>query len=424
VTHKGSVTLETERLILRRFTLDDAGAMLRNLYGDAEAMRYLPWETHTDISKSRALMAGYAAGYADEDYYAWAIVPKSVGEPIGYTGIFVDNGIDAVAVSYGIGKPWWCQGYTSEALAALIRFFFDEVGVNRVYATHDPRNPNSGAVMRKCGMTYEGTLRQARKRKGEYSDRAMYAILAEEYKGLGISSVNSGDSRGGARDYTAVEAFMLAQMSDSAHDREHIYRVLNYALNIARCERDIDYDVLVTACLLHDIGRAEQFADPTLDHAEVGADKASEWLLRNGFAPEFAKRVSDCIRSHRFRASAPPQSIEAKILFDADKVDVCGAIGIARTLFYGAQVGVPLYTLTNGVVSDGADNRDSVFGEYKIKLEKLYDRFYTARGAELAAMRQANAARAYADMLSEARECYANGAAELERLDIRLAHTT
>jgi uncharacterized protein len=170
--------------------------------------------------------------------------------------------------------------------------------------------------------------------------------------------------------------------------------------------------------LLHDIGRAEQFADPTLDHAEVGADKASEWLLHNDFAPDFAQRVSDCIRSHRFRASAPPQSIEAKILFDADKVDVCGAIGIARTLFYGAQIGVPLYTLTDGVVSDGADNRDSVFGEYKFKLEKLYDRFYTARGSELAAMRQTNAVRAYGDMLSETRECYANGAAELQRLGI------
>jgi ribosomal-protein-alanine N-acetyltransferase len=186
VTHKGSVTLETERLILRRFTLDDAGAMFRNLYGDAEAMRFLPWGTHADISESEAMMAGYVAGYADEDHYAWAITPKSVGEPIGFIDTAVDNKIDTVKVDYGIGKPWWRQGYVSEALAALIRFFFEEVGANRVYATHDSRNPNSGAVMRKCGMTYEGTLRQARKRKGEYSDRAMYAILAEEYKGIGI----------------------------------------------------------------------------------------------------------------------------------------------------------------------------------------------------------------------------------------------
>jgi ribosomal-protein-alanine N-acetyltransferase len=176
------VTLETERLILRRFTPEDAEAMFRNLYGDAEAMRYLPWETHTDLIESTALMIGYADGYSNADYYAWAIVPKAVGEPIGFIDTSVDGGIDAVKVDYGIGKAWWYQGYTSEALSALLRFFFDDVGVNRVHATHDPRNPNSGAVMRKCGMTYEGTLRQARKRKGEYSDRATYAILAEEYR--------------------------------------------------------------------------------------------------------------------------------------------------------------------------------------------------------------------------------------------------
>ncbi|MDR1131273.1 MAG: GNAT family N-acetyltransferase [Oscillospiraceae bacterium] len=181
--HKGTVTLETERLILRRFMLEDAEAMFRSLYSDAEAMRYLPWETHTDIAESVALVDGYVKGYKNDAYYAWAIVLKAVNEPIGFIDTFVDDSIDAVKVDYGIGKAWWHQGYTGEALSALIQYFFEEVGANRVYATHDPRNPDSGAVMRKCGMTFEGTLRQARKRKGEYSDRAEYAILAGEYRG-------------------------------------------------------------------------------------------------------------------------------------------------------------------------------------------------------------------------------------------------
>jgi ribosomal-protein-alanine N-acetyltransferase len=181
MTHKGTVTLETERLILRRFTLKDAEAMFRNIYSDKEAMRWLPWEAHTDIAESTALITGYIDRYSNAGYYAWAIVPNAVSEPIGFIDTSVDGDIDAIKVDYGIGKAWWRQGYTSEALSALLRFFFDDVGANRVYATHDPRNPNSGAVMRKCGMIYEGTLRQTRKRKGEYSDRATYAILAEEY---------------------------------------------------------------------------------------------------------------------------------------------------------------------------------------------------------------------------------------------------
>ncbi|MDR1001485.1 MAG: HD domain-containing protein [Clostridiales bacterium] len=224
-------------------------------------------------------------------------------------------------------------------------------------------------------------------------------------------------------DFISIENYMLENMRDSAHDQEHVYRVLNYALDIARSEQGVDYDVLVTACLLHDIGRAEQLENSALDHAEVGAIKAERWLLANGFAPEFSAQVCECIRSHRFRSNSQARSIEAKILFDADKVDVCGAIGIARTLFYGALVARPLYTLTNGVVSDGADNRDSVFGEYKFKLEKLYGRFHTARGAALAGSRQANAVSAYNNMLTEARECYANGKAERRRLGFILSKT-
>ncbi|MDR0615449.1 MAG: GNAT family N-acetyltransferase [Synergistaceae bacterium] len=183
VTHRGTVTIETERLTLRPFAEGDADAMFRNLYSDAEVMRFLPWDTHIGTAESEALVSGYISAYAAPDFYAWAILPKDFGEPIGYMDTSVEKRINAVKVDYGIGKPWWRRGYMSEALAAVIRFFFEEVGVNRVYATHDPRNPNSGKVMRKCGMLYEGTLRQARRRKGEYSDRAMYAILAEEYFG-------------------------------------------------------------------------------------------------------------------------------------------------------------------------------------------------------------------------------------------------
>ena len=179
--HIGTIKIETEKIILRRFVDSDAEAMFCNLYSDAEAMRFLPWETHTGIFETKKHISGYIDGYENQDFYAWAIVTKDSKEPIGFIDTLVDNTINAIKVDYGIGKPWWNKGYTSKALSALICFAFERVKANRVYATHDPRNPNSGKVMIKCGMTYEGTLRHARYRKGEYSDRAMYAILANDY---------------------------------------------------------------------------------------------------------------------------------------------------------------------------------------------------------------------------------------------------
>ena len=86
-----------------------------------------------------------------------------------------------VHIGYCIGRTWWNKGYTSEALKELLRFFFEEVGVNRIESRHDPRNPNSGKVMLKCGLNYEATLRQSDKNNQGICDAAHYAILAEEY---------------------------------------------------------------------------------------------------------------------------------------------------------------------------------------------------------------------------------------------------
>lgn len=211
--------------------------------------------------------------------------------------------------------------------------------------------------------------------------------------------------------YVLWENYMLSCMDDSAHDREHIYRVLYTALDIARTEQDVDYDVLVCACLLHDIGRKEQYENPAVCHAKAGADKAHAFLLKNHFTKEFADRVSRCIRVHRFRRDCQPQSIEEKILFDADKIDVTGAIGIARTLLYKGKVSQPLYSLTSdGQVSDGTeDSQESFFQEYKYKLEGIYDFFYTGRGREIANGRRAAAVDFYQSMLQEVRAPYYEG---------------
>ena len=211
--------------------------------------------------------------------------------------------------------------------------------------------------------------------------------------------------------YNAIERHMLGIMDDSAHDCQHVYRVLYNALEIAKEESEVDYDILIAACLLHDIGRPDQVADPSLCHAEVGSEKAYRFLLELVMTDAFASHVRHCILTHRFRKNLPPQTVEAKILFDADKLDVTGAIGIARTLLYRGTVLEPLYRLLpDGTISDGThDIGHSFFREYKFKLEKLYDRFLTKKGAELAKERQAIAKAYYESLYREVNEGYTAG---------------
>lgn len=217
--------------------------------------------------------------------------------------------------------------------------------------------------------------------------------------------------------YCLLETYMRSCMSDSAHDREHVYRVLKNALVIAESMPAVDYDILITACLLHDIARPDQIADPTLCHAAVGSQKAYNFLLANGYSDEFAAQVRDCIRTHRFRKNDQPETLEAKILFDADKLDVVGALGVARTLVYKGTVSDPLYTRkSDGSISDGSDGEaSSFFREYKFKLEKLYDRFYTEKGRELALMRKPAAEAFYQSLYQEVTQFDLQGNEEIKK---------
>lgn len=217
------------------------------------------------------------------------------------------------------------------------------------------------------------------------------------------------------RTYNQLEDYMRSCMSDSAHDAEHVYRVLANAMVIAEGEPGADMDVLICACLLHDIGRADQLKDPSLCHAQAGAEKAYAYLISHGFAEDFSQHVRSCIRTHRFRKNAPPESLEAKILFDADKLDVVGAIGIARTLVYKGAVSAPLYNRFHGRISDGReDDAQSFFQEYCFKLEKLYDRFYTETGKQLALQRRGAAVSFYESLYREVSELDERGKNQLE----------
>lgn len=210
-------------------------------------------------------------------------------------------------------------------------------------------------------------------------------------------------------EYETIRAYMEKCMSDSAHDREHVYRVLYTALDIAAHEQSVNPDILIAACLLHDTGRKEQFENPALDHAQVGSEKAYHFLLEQGWTEANARHAADCIASHRYRSGNPPKTIEAKILFDADKLDVTGAIGIARTLLYQGHESEPLYTLDeSGKVLDGSgDEPASFMHEYHFKLKNLYGRFFTKYAEALAAGRKAAAENFYQALLDEVRSTYA-----------------
>ena len=184
MNHLGTKTMRTSRLLLRPFTLDDGSAMYHNWASDPEVTKYLTWPAHAGVEISRMVLADWVSHYGEENYYQWAIVPKDLGQPIGsIAAVHMNDRVGRVEIGYCIGRPWWHQGIMSEALAAVIDFFLNEVGANRVEACHDPRNPNSGAVMAKCGMTYEGTQRQAGSNNQGLCDLSWYAILAGDRGG-------------------------------------------------------------------------------------------------------------------------------------------------------------------------------------------------------------------------------------------------
>ncbi|MFB9619174.1 GNAT family N-acetyltransferase [Brooklawnia cerclae] len=178
----GTRTLTTARLSLRRLAVDDAGQMHTNWAGDPEVTTYLTWQPHATCADTRDYLASRVAAYADPATYDWGIELRDTGQLIGDISVVeADDAIAMKTIGYCLGRPWWHRGYTSEALAAVISFLIEQVGANRVAASHDPRNVFSGRVMAACGMRYEGTLRAGDRSNQGLVDSAVYAILADDY---------------------------------------------------------------------------------------------------------------------------------------------------------------------------------------------------------------------------------------------------
>lgn len=174
--------LETDRLILRKFNLDDAQDVFAYA-SNPEVARYVTWDAHATIENSIAfinwVLERYNAGRTSD----WAIVLKETGQVVGSIGLVeMDDKNARCEVGYVIAQPIWGRGLMPEALRRVVRFLLEEGGVNRVEAIHVLENEASGKVMEKVGMTFEGILKQRIQAKGQFWDVKQYSIIKSDWK--------------------------------------------------------------------------------------------------------------------------------------------------------------------------------------------------------------------------------------------------
>ena len=187
------------------------------------------------------------------------------------------------------------------------------------------------------------------------------------------------------------EARTWYSAQDAVHDFNHVLRVYHLAQRLALSE-GADLEIVLAAALLHDAQgvQGSGISDQArLEHHHTSADFAAAVLFASGWPDERVKAVQHCIRAHRFRDNRePPQTLEAKVLFDADKLDAIGAIGVARAIAYAAQAGQPAYAqpsqqfITAGETESGEPH--SAYHEYLFKLQKLKERLFTESARSLA----------------------------------------
>ena len=177
----GTRTINTPRLILRRFCREDAGDMFRNWASDREVTRYLTWPPHPSAEVSGMLLTQWIAQYEDGGYFNWAIQYRENGEVIGNISVVrLEEAIDSAEIGYCLSRKFWGRGIMPEALRAVTAYLFDTAGLNRVWAGHDVENPKSGRVMLKAGMKPEGILRAFGRNNRGICDMAVYSILRDE----------------------------------------------------------------------------------------------------------------------------------------------------------------------------------------------------------------------------------------------------
>lgn len=184
------------------------------------------------------------------------------------------------------------------------------------------------------------------------------------------------------------EAGAFFRSARGSHGWDHTERVLRLCLRIGKKEK-ADLGVLTLAALLHDIGREEEDrSNGKVCHGRSGAALARNLLERHGLDAATVRAVVHCIRTHRFRKRAVPKTLEAKILFDADKLDSIGAVGVGRAFLFAGEVGARLHDKAIDVRKTKPYSReDTAYREFLVKLGRVKDRMTTREGKRIAAER-------------------------------------
>ena len=174
-------TLETPRLQLRKLTMRDA-ADVYDYSRDPLVAEHVLWEAHRSIFDTRSYIRYMQRKYRMSEPASWGIVLKSTGRVVGTIGfMWIQQDNASAEVGYSLARAQWNNGYMTEALNRVVRYGFETLSLNRIEAQHETTNPASGAVMRKCGMVKEGTLRQRLMNKGRFVDVDLYAMLRREW---------------------------------------------------------------------------------------------------------------------------------------------------------------------------------------------------------------------------------------------------
>ena len=177
----GTQPIETSRLLLRRFRIEDAEDMFTNWASDPEVTRFLTWPAHNDVSVSQTVLKDWIPRYEDGSFFNWAIEWKETGSVIGSIAVVrTDPETETAEIGYCLGRAFWGRGIMPEALRAVMDYLFDIAGANRIAAAHDAKNPNSGRVMEKAGMKREGILRGAGRNNQGVCDMVWYAALRDD----------------------------------------------------------------------------------------------------------------------------------------------------------------------------------------------------------------------------------------------------
>ncbi len=183
LTHTGTQTIETERLVLRKFRYSDDDSMLKYWIADEKIQSLYSEPVYSTKAEVKGLLDKYISSYDKEDYYRWAVIDKETNECIGQIAYFlVDSKNNFAEIEYCIGSAFQCRGFATEATKAIIKFGFEQINLHKVQICTKTINNPSKRVIEKCGFTYEGTLRDYFFMDNRYVGRLYFSMLRDEYE--------------------------------------------------------------------------------------------------------------------------------------------------------------------------------------------------------------------------------------------------